>query len=67
MALSKSSKQEKLGSRSTKVQGHQAAASRNTAAKLPGTRAGTLEDWRVSVKGTGESPAARRNRLRDGQ
>lgn len=36
-------------------------------AKLPGTRAGTLEDWRVAGKVSTDSPAARRTRLRDGR
>jgi hypothetical protein len=66
MSLSKLRKQES-GSRTVKLRGQLAAASRNTTAKLPGTRAGTLQDWRASGKGTGESSAARRNRLRDGQ
>jgi hypothetical protein len=66
MSLSKLRKQESE-SRTTKVRGQLAVASRNTPTKLPGTRAGTLQDWRASGKGTGESSAGRRNRLRDGQ
>jgi hypothetical protein len=66
MSLSKPRKQQESGSRTVKVRENR-GASRNTAAKLPGTRAGTLEDWRAAGKGTGESSAVRRNRLRDGQ
>lgn len=63
----KNMKQQELGNRTTKVREPKAAASRNSGPKKEGTRWGTLEDWRVGGKGKGESPAARRNRLRDGR
>jgi hypothetical protein len=56
----------KLADRSTKVY-EPKAASRISAPKKDGTRWGTIEDWRVGGNGKGESPAARRNRLRDGR
>jgi hypothetical protein len=59
--------QQELGNRTTKVREPKAAASRNSVSKREGTRWGTIEDWRVGGNGKGESPAARRNRLRDGR
>ncbi|MDX6383405.1 MAG: hypothetical protein QOK48_978 [Blastocatellia bacterium] len=60
MSVSKNGKQ-RQGTATVKAITHKSSP------KMPGTRAGTLEDWRLSGKGTGDSPAARRTRLRDGQ
>lgn len=62
----KNMKQQELGNRTMKVCEPKAAASRISGSKKDGTRWGTIEDWRGG-DGKGESPAARRNRLRDGQ
>lgn len=59
--------QQELGNRTTNVSEPKAAASRTFVTKKEGTRWGALDDWRVGGKGKGESPAARRNRLRDGR
>lgn len=63
----KNMNQQELGNRTKKVCGPNAAASRTPGRKMEGTRWGTIEDWRVGGNGKGESPAARRKRLRDGQ
>ena len=59
--------QQESGNRTTKVCVPKAAASRISGSKKEGTRWGTIEDWRVGGNAKGESPAARRNRLRDGR
>jgi len=43
------------------------SASRKAARKAPGTRMGTLEDWRGASGNSGKSPNERRNALRDGR
>jgi hypothetical protein len=43
-----------------------ASACRKTA-KTPGTRIGTLQDWRGDSGKSGQTPAERRNAFRDGQ
>lgn len=67
MSVSKDTKQQELGSSTMKVRGLVAAASRNSNRKVPGTRAGTIEDWRAGgTKKTGEK-SERGKRLRDGR
>jgi hypothetical protein len=67
MSVSKNMKQQELGDSTMKVRESKAAASPKSGAKKDGTRWGTLADWRGAEKGKGESPASRRNRLRDGK
>ena len=43
------------------------SSSRKSGAKAPGTRVGTLEDWRGASGKSGKSPNERRNALRDGR
>jgi hypothetical protein len=57
----------KLGNSSAKVYGPSAVATRKSSPKTPGTRAGTLEDWREGSKKSGKNSGGRRNRLRDGR
>lgn len=64
---SKNMKQQELGNSTTEVRGPIEAASRKTGTKKPATRVGTLEDWRVGGKRTGENSGARGKRLRDGR
>jgi len=67
MSVSKDTKQQELGNSTLKVRGRVAAASRNSDRKVPGTRAGTLEDWRAGgTKKAGEK-SERGKGLRDGR
>ena len=43
------------------------SACRKSQAKAPGTRVGTLSDWREASGKSGKTPAERRNAFRDGQ
>ena len=64
MSVSKHTNQEESGKSAMKVRGPEA---RNSDRKVPGTRAGTVEDWRAGgTKKTGEK-SARGDRLRDGR
>lgn len=67
MLVRQSTKQEELGHSSKAVRRPVAAASRKSDRKVPGTRVGTVEDWRGGdTKGTREtSPCGKR--LRDGR
>ena len=67
MSVIKSLKRQELGNSTTEVRGPIAVASRHAGAKKPGTRVGTLDDWRLSGKKTDRSATARRERLRDGR
>jgi len=40
---------------------------RTTTRKVPGTRAGTLEDWREGLSRSGKPPARRGTAIRDGR
>jgi hypothetical protein len=63
MSASKETKQREFG----KMRGPAATASRKSDRKLPGTRAGTIEDWRAGgTKKAGEK-SGRGKGLRDGQ
>jgi hypothetical protein len=67
MSVSKHTTQEELGNSKLQVRGPEAAASRNSQRKAPGTRVGTIEDWRGGdTKGVGEK-SPRGKSLRDGQ
>lgn len=67
MSVSKDTNQEESGKSAMKFRGPEAAASRNFDRKVPGTRAGTVEDWRAGgTKNTGEK-SERGKRLRDGR
>ena len=67
MSVRQNTKQEELGNRSNEVCEPIAAAGRKYAAKRPGTRAGTAEDWREGgAKRTGEK-SERGKRVRDGR
>ncbi len=63
----KNMKLQESGNKTTKVCEPKTAPSRNSAPKKEGTRWGGIDDWRVGGNGKSESPAARRNRLRDGR
>jgi hypothetical protein len=66
MSVNRSTKQQQLDE-SSEVRGPIAAASRKSVRKMPGTRAGTIEDWRAGdAKRAGES-SRRGKRLRDGR
>lgn len=65
MATSKSMKQEKKkGSMEALVQF--ATTGRNSRSKAPGTRAGTLLDWREGSGKSGKTSGGRGNVIRDG-
>jgi hypothetical protein len=67
MSVRQNTKQEELGNSSKEVREPIAAARRMYGAKMPGTRAGTAEDWRAGgTKKTGEK-SERGKRLRDGR
>jgi hypothetical protein len=67
MSVSKNTKQLEFENGTMKVRGLAAAASRSFRTKAPGTRAGTIEDWRAGgTKKTGEK-SERGKRLRDGR
>jgi hypothetical protein len=65
MAVKQNLKQQPLDN-SIKERGTNAALSRKSVTKSPGTRVGMLEDWREGGAKSGESYAVRRSRLRDG-
>ena len=44
-----------------------ASTSRQSRAKAPGTRVGTLQDWREGSGKSGKTLTERRNALRDGR
>ena len=63
----KNTKHQVLGESAMKVPGSIASVSQKRGTKAPGTRIGTLDDWREgSRKGSGES-SERGKRLRDGR
>lgn len=67
MSVSKNTKQRELGNSTMTVRGPVAAASRKSDRKVPGTRGGTIEDWRAGgTKKAGEK-SERGKRLRDGR
>lgn len=67
MPVSKNTKPEELLNNTMMARRSAADAARKSDRKTPGTRAGTIEDWREGGgKGSGESSSARHNRLRDG-
>jgi hypothetical protein len=67
MSVSKNTNQLKCENSTIKVRGPFAAASRTSDRKVPGTRAGTIQDWRASgTKKAGEK-SERSKRLRDGR
>lgn len=47
--------------------GSSVSACRKTRAKAPGTRLGTIEDWRGASGKSGKTGAERRNAFRDGR
>lgn len=57
----------RLGNISTQVYGRIAVASRRADPKTPGTRAGTLQDWRQGSGKSGKRSGRRGNTLRDGR
>lgn len=66
MLARQSKNQNQLGTTSINARGPLAAASRKSGTKAPGTRGGTIEDWREgAAKRTGKS--VRRTGLRDGR
>ncbi len=66
MPSNQNTKPGEFGNNSTKTR-RPAHAARTSNRKAPGTRVGTLDDWREGgAKGRSEASSARRNRLRDG-
>jgi hypothetical protein len=67
MSVNKHMTEEESGNSTVTVLGPVAAASRNSARKAPGTRVGTIEDWRAGdTKEAGEK-SGRGKSLRDGR
>jgi hypothetical protein len=67
MSVIRDTKQQELENSSREVAGPVAAASRKSDRKVPGTRVGTIEDWRGGdTKGTRETSPCGKG-LRDGR
>lgn len=66
MSVTKNKKQASDSS-SKEVRGPLAAATRNSARKAPGTRVGTIEDWRAAGSERAGEQSAHGKRLRDGR
>jgi hypothetical protein len=66
MSVSNNMKQQEMGKDSTEARTPLASAFRKSGSKAPGTRAGTLEDWREGSKKSG-NPSGSGKTLRDGR
>jgi hypothetical protein len=67
MSVSKDMKQQAVGDSAMKRGVPVAAAARSFRTKAPGTRAGTIEDWRVGGTKKSAERLGRAKRLRDGR